>query len=322
MSKSNNTNIILIDKFGKMKTLQVNKKDFKKDDLYKKCGFKKNNDFSKQTEWKITVEKQKYCISVYAKTDGRANTENKYDFPPPIDNTLFFGTCAVISEIKDSQTMLYKLSDLSIDLWEKIYEKLFGGFENLNNTAIDDDNEVDELANVKSDKKTKQGYLKDGFVVDDLGDDDDEDGDEDVDEDVDEDGDEDGDEDEDEDEDDDIECNDVEEDDTDDITAKDIDIEDEDDIDEYDDEDDEIEDDEDDDEEGDIDNSDEENEGGNKKRGRKPKKNVKKTHGKSNIKVSIVKKSKKGKKPSNDIIEDLVLEDITTELTEEEYDYN
>lgn len=312
MSKSNNTNIILIDKFGKMKTLQVNTKDFKKEDLYKKCGFKKDNDFSKQTEWKITVEKQKYCISVYAKTDGRANTENKYDFPPPIDNSLFFGTCAVISEIKDYQTTLYKLSDLSIDLWEKIYEKLFGGFENLNNTAIEDDNEVDELANVKSDKKTKQGYLKDGFVVEDLGDDEDDDGDEDVDEDGD---DEDVD---DEDGDDDDEVDDVEEDDdNDDITAKDI--EDEEDVDEYDDEEDEVGDDE---EEDDIDNSDEENEGENKKRGRKPKKNAKKINGKSNIKVSIIKKSKKGKKPTNDIIEDLVLEDITTELSEEEYDYN
>lgn len=51
--------------------------------------FQKDNDFSKQIEWKITVEKQKYKISVYAKTDGRANTENKYDFPPPIDNVLF-----------------------------------------------------------------------------------------------------------------------------------------------------------------------------------------------------------------------------------------
>ena len=304
MSKSNGVNIILIDKFGKMKTLQVNAKDFKKEDLYKKCGFKNDNDFSKQTEWKTTVEKQKLKISVYAKTDGRANTENKYDFPPPIDNSLFFGTCAVISEIKDSQTTLYKLSDLSIDLWEKIYEKLFGGFENLNNTAIDDDNEVDELANVKSDKKTKQGYLKDGFVVEDLGDDEDDDDD---DEDVD---------DEDDEDDDDIDdAEDGEEDEDDDGK----DIEDEEDIDEYDDEDDEVDEDE---EEDDIDNSDEENEDGNKKRGRKPKKNVKKTNGKSNIKISIVKKSKKGKKPNNDIIEDLILEDITTELSEEEYDYN
>ena len=305
MSKSNNTNIILIDKFGKIKTLQVNTKDFKKEDLYKKCGFKKDTDFSKQTEWKITVEKQKYRISVYAKTDGRANTENKYDFPPPIDNTLFFGTCAVISEIKDPETNGYKLSDLSIDLWEKIYEKLFGGFENLNDTAYEDENEEDELANVKSDKKTKQGYLKDGFVVDDICDDDDDDEEDDV---VDDDEDDDENDEEDNDDDDDDEEDDEEDDN---INVKDIEEDDVDDTDEY----------EDDDEEDDIDNSDEENEGCNKKKGRKPKKNVKKTNGKSNVKVYIVKKTKKGKKQNNDIIEDLVIEDITTELSEEEYDY-
>ena len=48
----------------------------------------------------------------------------------------------------------------------KIYEKLFGGFEDLAATAIEDENEEDELANVPKEKKTKQGYLKDGFVVD------------------------------------------------------------------------------------------------------------------------------------------------------------
>jgi hypothetical protein len=51
-------------------------------------------------------------------------------------------------------------------LWNKIYEKLFGGFEDLAATALEDEAEVDELANVPKEKKTKQGYLKDGFVVD------------------------------------------------------------------------------------------------------------------------------------------------------------
>ena len=51
-------------------------------------------------------------------------------------------------------------------MWEKIYEKLFGGFENLAVTTIEDEEEEDELANVPKEKKTKHGYLKDGFVVD------------------------------------------------------------------------------------------------------------------------------------------------------------
>ena len=45
-------------------------------------------------------------------------------------------------------------------------EKLFGGFEDLGATALEDDNETDELENVPKNKKTKDGYLKDGFVVD------------------------------------------------------------------------------------------------------------------------------------------------------------
>ena len=52
-----------------------------------------------------------------------------------------------------------------------MYEKLFGGFEDLGLTAIEDEEEIDELADVPKDKKTKQGYLKDGFVVDSDGED-------------------------------------------------------------------------------------------------------------------------------------------------------
>ena len=51
-------------------------------------------------------------------------------------------------------------------MWEKIYEKLFGGFEDIGKNAAEDDNEEDELENVPKHKKTKNGYLKDGFVVD------------------------------------------------------------------------------------------------------------------------------------------------------------
>ena len=60
--------------------------------------------------------------------------------------------------------------DLSLELWEKMYEKLFGGFEDLNATALEDEEEMDELAFVPKEKKTKNGYLKDGFVVDSDGD--------------------------------------------------------------------------------------------------------------------------------------------------------
>ena len=102
---------------------------------------------------------------MYGKTDGKANMENKYDFPPPIDKNLYFGSCALVGMLRDDSNNR-SLFNLSIELWNKIYEKLFGGFEDLATTAKEDEEEEDELANIPKEKKTKQGYLKDGFVVD------------------------------------------------------------------------------------------------------------------------------------------------------------
>ena len=155
--------VIIVEKGGSLKTLAV--KDFKLDELYKKCGFKKGEDFVKQVEWNAKYDGKKYFVEVYAKTDGRPNSENKYDFPPPIDTTLFFGNCAILAYLKKSDGSAEYVS-LSMPLWNKIYEKLFGGFEDLATTAAEDEAEEDELANVPKEKKTKQGYLKDGFVVD------------------------------------------------------------------------------------------------------------------------------------------------------------
>jgi len=166
MSKSNMPlSIIIVDKTGVLKLLTI--KDFLEEDLFKKCGFKnlKNFDRIKKGQLKYLKKEPTYVICVYGKSDGRANSENKYDFPPPIDNKLFFGSCAIVAKVKNSNNTL-TYTNLSLELWEKIYEELFGGFEDLALTAIEDENEEDELANVPKEKKTKHGYLKDGFVVD------------------------------------------------------------------------------------------------------------------------------------------------------------
>jgi hypothetical protein len=160
---SQSLNIIIVEKLGTLKSLLI--KDFKVEELYKKCGFKKGDDFLKQVEWKAKYDGKKYYIEVYAKVDGRPNSENKYDFPPPIDSKLFYGSCAIIAYIKKEDGSKVFI-DLTLPLWNKIYEKLFGGFEDLSATADEDENEEDELAKVPKDKKTKHGYLKDGFVVD------------------------------------------------------------------------------------------------------------------------------------------------------------
>jgi len=158
------TLIIIVDKSGTLKSLNV--KDYKEEELFKKGGFKKADGFVKHTEWSVKMDGQKYSIALYGKLDGKANMENKYDFPPPVDNLLFFGACVLVASLKGDKGTI-TLTNLTLELWEKVYEKLFGGFENLALTAAEDEEEEDELAAIPKSKKTKKGgYLKDGFVVD------------------------------------------------------------------------------------------------------------------------------------------------------------
>uniref|UniRef100_A0A6C0LNX9 Uncharacterized protein n=1 Tax=viral metagenome TaxID=1070528 RepID=A0A6C0LNX9_9ZZZZ len=152
---------IIVEKTGELKEIQI--KDFDEDALYKKCGFKTSAGFNNYAEWNVKINDDKYIINVFGKTSGRANSENKYDFPPPIDSTLFFGSCAITAKTKDEDNY----TDLTMDLWLQIYESLFGGFEDLDNTAKEDEEEEDELELIPGAQKTKSGYLKDGFVVDD-----------------------------------------------------------------------------------------------------------------------------------------------------------
>lgn len=155
-----NLGILIVEKGGSIKETVV--KEYKENELFKKCGFKKEDGFVKHTTWSsVKINGVKYTVDLYGKTEGKANTENKYDFPPPVDNTLFFGSCALVCRNEES-----KMISLTLEVWNKIYEKLFGGFENLVDTCIEDEEEEDELAGVSAEKKTKQGYLKDGFVVD------------------------------------------------------------------------------------------------------------------------------------------------------------
>jgi len=158
--------IVIVDKSGTLKSLNV--KEYKEEELFKKCGFKKADGFVKHTVWPIKIDGQKYNVAMYGKLDGKANMENKYDFPPPVDTKLFFGACALVATTADKDKEKEpQLHNLSVELWEKMYEKLFGGFENLALTAVEDEEEEDELAAIPASKKTKNGgYLKDGFVVD------------------------------------------------------------------------------------------------------------------------------------------------------------
>ncbi len=154
------TSVVIVDKGGDLKDVSVKNFDIKS--LYKKCNFRKAEGFEERHTYKnVKVSGEIYNISVYARNEGKSGTENKYDLPPPIDTTLYFGNLALVRKDEDGDVVDLKSSD-----WEKVYEKLFGGFEDLSITAKEDEKEIDELAEISPSKKTKQGYLKDGFVVD------------------------------------------------------------------------------------------------------------------------------------------------------------
>ena len=132
------------------------------ENLYKKCNFKKADNFECRTTWDTKNKFDFKYVELWGKNTGKANTENKYDFPPPVDSDLYFGSCILVA--KDENT---DYIDITIEQWNEFYEKLFGGFEDLNACALEDENEEDELDNIPMEMKTKSGYLKDDFVVED-----------------------------------------------------------------------------------------------------------------------------------------------------------
>jgi hypothetical protein len=144
--------ILIIEKNANVKELAV--KNYKEEDLYKKAGFKTSDGFIVHAKWLVELEKKRYNIFLYGKKTGKANQENKYELPPPVDNLLLFGNCVLVNKKENDE-----IENLSLKEWKSIYENLYGGFEDLNDTKFEDEEEDEDL--------TKEGYAKDGFIVDD-----------------------------------------------------------------------------------------------------------------------------------------------------------
>jgi hypothetical protein len=143
-------------------------------ELSKKCKCKSSDGFEVRAEWAYSGEDaDRFVVELWARDDGTAGQENKYEFPPPVDTILFFGACALVAK---DMTHHRRVIPLTLEKWDKMYDFLFGGFETLAN-CDDDDNESDELDSIPAHRKTKDGYLKDGFVVDNCHDECDDEGD-------------------------------------------------------------------------------------------------------------------------------------------------
>lgn len=154
---------IIVEKSGSLK----NAKTTDLVDLYKKCGFKSNEGFSLNHAWSVEFNDTEYKLEIYGKVTGRANTENKYEFPPPIDNVLFFGSCAAVLYVNN------KMTDMGSQEFKDIMDHLYGGYSDIGDEEEEDEEEDDDDDDLP---KTKHGYVKDDFVVSSDAEDDDDNG--------------------------------------------------------------------------------------------------------------------------------------------------
>jgi hypothetical protein len=153
---------IIIEKTGSLK----NAKTTDLVDLYKKCGFKTAEGFSLNHAWSVEFNDTEYKMEIYGKVTGRANTENKYEFPPPIDNVLFFGSCAAVLYVNN------KMTDMGTSEFKDIIDHLYGGYSDIGDEEDEEEEDEDDIGL----PKTKHGYVKDDFVVSSDAEDDDDNG--------------------------------------------------------------------------------------------------------------------------------------------------
>jgi hypothetical protein len=145
--------ILLVAKTGVVNAINV--KEFGESDLYKRAGFKHVEGFEQRAVYPHGSDME---IHVYGKVSGRAGQENKYEFPPPIAETLFFGTVVLVAKEMDTPT------NLTIAEWEVAYQALMGGFEDLG--TEDTETTISSASSEEQQPLTRDGYVKDDFVVD------------------------------------------------------------------------------------------------------------------------------------------------------------
>ena len=75
--------IVIVNKGGDLTEKNISK--ISTSTFHKKCNFKTGDGFKLRHTWNFG----KVYVSLYARDHGNANTVNKYDLPPPIDNELY-----------------------------------------------------------------------------------------------------------------------------------------------------------------------------------------------------------------------------------------
>ena len=100
-----------------------------------------NKNIDKLHIWKID---NNIDYILYGCIDGKAGKENKYELPPPLENSLFFDDLYLLKYKNEA------FCDLPINEYNKFYEDSYGGFEDICNS---DDETEESLSEHTSDRE-------------------------------------------------------------------------------------------------------------------------------------------------------------------------
>ena len=147
--------VVIIEKGGSLKDANIKK--FSTETLFKKCKFKNNENFEARHTWKLN---DTLNVTLFAKNVGRANSENKYELPPPVDKDLFFGYMILCAHTDQNLTN-ENINNFNVESWKKLYDKLMGGFDDLEEEEDRSEDEED----IDPDDLDDNGYLKNSFLA-------------------------------------------------------------------------------------------------------------------------------------------------------------
>lgn len=121
-------------------------------DLYKKCGFRKKEDFHLIHCWEFNTD----FIEIWGKTTGKSNLKNNYLFPSPIEQTIF-GNCCIL---KKNSSDIY--IDFNLCNWDNFLFNYKKNKENLEKKNIielsESDSSEDECNSINSELK-EESYI-------------------------------------------------------------------------------------------------------------------------------------------------------------------
>jgi len=104
------THFLKIEKNGDIKNSKISDIN----ELYKKCGFRKNTGFEKITNWEKNIDGNNINIELWGRTSGKNNFKNNYTFPESFNKSIY-GNCSLINREND------QMVDLNEELWNKMH---------------------------------------------------------------------------------------------------------------------------------------------------------------------------------------------------------